>query len=49
MPRDPADILRGDRIRITHMVESARRAVRIASGLTAESLAADKVRMLAVV
>jgi len=32
-----------------HMVESARRAIRIASGLTAASLAADEVRMLAVV
>lgn len=49
MPRDPADILREDRIRLTHMVESARRAVRIASGLTAAALAADEVRMLAVV
>lgn len=49
MPRDPADILREDRIRLTHMVESASRAVRISSGLTAASLAADEVRMLAVV
>jgi uncharacterized protein with HEPN domain len=49
MPRDPADLLREDRIRLTHMVESAKRAVPIASGLTAASLAADEVRMLAVV
>lgn len=35
MPRDAADALRQDRIRLTHMVESARRALRIASGLTA--------------
>lgn len=49
MPRDPADILREDRIRLTHMVESARRALRIASGMTAASLAADEVRLLAVV
>ncbi len=49
MPRDPADILREDQIRLTHMVESARRAVRIAAGLTAATLAADEVRMLAVV
>lgn len=49
MPRDPAAILREDRIRLTHMVESARRALRIASGLTAASLAADEVRLLAVV
>jgi uncharacterized protein with HEPN domain len=32
-----------------HMVESAKPAVRIASGLTAASLAADEIRMLAVV
>lgn len=49
MPRRPADILRADRIRLMHMVESAKRAVRIASGLTAASLAADEIRMLAVV
>jgi uncharacterized protein with HEPN domain len=49
MPRDPSDILREDRIRPTHMVESAQRALRIASGMTASSLAADEVRMLAVV
>ncbi|MBC7834108.1 MAG: DUF86 domain-containing protein [Phycisphaerales bacterium] len=49
MPRDPADAIRQDRIRLTHMVESARRAVRIAAGLTEESLAADEVRLLAVV
>ncbi len=49
MPRDPAHILREDRIRLTHMLESAKRAVRIASGLTVASLAADEVRMLAVV
>ena len=49
MPRDPAAILREDRIRLMHMTESARRAVRIASGLTAASLEADEVRLLAVV
>jgi uncharacterized protein with HEPN domain len=49
MPRDPAETLRHGRIRLTHMLESARRSVRIASGLTAASLAADEVRMLAVV
>ena len=49
MPRDAADALRQDRVRLAHMVESARRALRIASGLTQESLAADEVRMLAVV
>ncbi len=32
-----------------HMVESAKRAVRISSGLTAALLAADEIRMLAVV
>jgi uncharacterized protein with HEPN domain len=49
MPRDAAAILREDRIRLTHILESARRAWRIASGLTAASLAADEVRLLAVV
>jgi uncharacterized protein with HEPN domain len=49
MPRDPEIALREDRIRLLHMVESARRAVRIASGLTAEALAADEIRALAVV
>lgn len=49
MPRDPDRVLGEDRIRLLHMVESARRAVRIAEGLTAETLAADEIRMLAVV
>lgn len=49
MPRDPAAILREDRIRLMHMIESAKRALRIASGLTAAALATDEVRMLAVV
>jgi hypothetical protein len=26
MPRDPADVLREDRIRLTHMLDAARRA-----------------------
>ncbi len=49
MPRDPSDILREDRIRLTHMADSAKRALRIAHGLTGELLAADEVRLLAVV
>ncbi len=49
MPRDPAEVLREDRIRLRHMLDSAQRAIRIASGLTAESLAADEIRLLAVV
>jgi len=49
MPRDPADILRADRIRLVHMLESAQRAVRIAEGLTVATLAADEVRMLAII
>jgi len=49
MPRDPADTLREDRVRLLHMLESAQRAVRIASGQTAATLAADEVRLLAVV
>ena len=49
MPRDAADALRQDRIRLTHMVESARRAVRMAAGLPLATLVADEMRMLAVV
>lgn len=49
MPRDPDVILREDRVRLMHMVESARRAARIASGMTAATLEADEVRMLAVI
>ena len=49
MPRDPRERPLDDRIRAQHMVESAQRAVRIASGFTAASLAADEIRMLAVV
>lgn len=49
MPLDPVITLRSDRIRITHMLESAQRALRIASGLTAATLEADEIRLLAVV
>jgi uncharacterized protein with HEPN domain len=49
MPRDPATILRDDRIRLTHMADSARRAVRIASGMTEMTLAEDEIRLLAIV
>jgi uncharacterized protein with HEPN domain len=49
MPRDPSAILREDRIPLTHMVDSAKRALRISTGLTAATLAADEVRMLAIV
>lgn len=49
MPRDSADVLRADWIRLTHMLESGRRAVRIAAGLTLESLAGDEIRLLAVI
>lgn len=49
MPRDPADVLREDRIRLTHMLDAARRALRIAHGLDAAALAADEVRSLAVI
>ncbi len=49
MPRDPCDVLEEDRVRLTHMLESAHRAVRIVQGLTQTTLEADEVRVLAVV
>lgn len=49
MPRSSADTMREDRIRLTHMADSARRALRIADGMTPATLAGDEVRMLAVV
>lgn len=49
MPREPSAAHRDDRVRLTHMLDSARRALRIATGLTAEALAADEIRLLAVV
>lgn len=49
MPRDPAEVLREDRIRLRHMLDSAHRAIRIAAGMTADALAADEIRLLAVV
>lgn len=49
MPLDPKSVLNQDRIRLTHMTESAKRAIRIASGLTLEMLIADEIRMLAVI
>lgn len=49
MPRDPAFILYEDRIRLMHMLESGKRSLRIASGMSAETLAADEICMLAVI
>lgn len=49
MPRDSKQVREEDRVRLTHMLESAQRAVRIASGMTEQSLGADEVRLLAVV
>ena len=46
MPRESID---DDRVRLTHMLESAQRAVRIADGLDDAALAADEVRLLAIV
>lgn len=49
MSRNPNALLRQDWVRLTHMVDSARRALRIASGLTLDGLVADEIRLLAVV
>jgi uncharacterized protein with HEPN domain len=49
MPRDPAEVLRRDRIRMTHMLQAARRAARFCSGMTRATLEADEMRFLAVV
>lgn len=49
MPRERADVLREDRIRLTHMVEAARRVERYCTGLTRATLEADEMRLLAVV
>ncbi len=49
MPRKPDDILKEDRIRLTHMLEAARRVQRYCEGHTAASLEADEMRLLAVI
>lgn len=49
MPRDPADALREDRIRLTHMLEAAQRVERYCAGLNRAALEADEMRLLAVV
>lgn len=49
MPRDPAAILREDRVRLTHMLDAARRVMRYCDGLSAATLAADEMRLLAVI
>lgn len=49
MPRDPADVLREDRVRLMHMAEAARRVERYCAGLTRATLEADEMRLLAVV
>ena len=46
MPRESRE---DDRVRLTHMLESAERAVRIAGGMSESALAADEVRLLAIV
>lgn len=49
MPRNPRELLQEARVRLTHMLESARRALRIADGLTEFTLQKDEVRLLAIV
>jgi len=49
MRRDPRAVREEDRIRLTHMLESARRTLRITDGMNLESLEKDEVRLLAVV
>ena len=49
MPRDPRDVLEEDWIRLTQMLESARRTIRIADGMTQATLESDEVRLLAIV
>lgn len=49
MPRDPAELERGDRIRLMHMLEAARRVQRYCAGMNRDSLEADEMRLLAVV
>jgi len=49
MPRDPDDVRRADRIRLTHMLEAARRVARYCDGMTRDTLEADEMRFLAVV
>lgn len=49
MPRNPAEVLREDRIRLTHMLEAAQRVERYCTGLNRAALEADEMRLLAVV
>ncbi len=49
MPRDAKDILREDRIRLTHMLEAAQRVIRYCTGITREQLEQDDMRLLAAV
>ncbi len=49
MPRDPRDILREDRIRVSHMLEAAERVKRYCAGLSLAQLEADEMRLLAVI
>jgi uncharacterized protein with HEPN domain len=49
MPRDDSDALAADRIRLTHMIEAADRAIRFCAGLTREAIEADEMRLLAVI
>lgn len=48
MPRDPAEHPEDDRIRLTHMLDYSRKAVRFCSGRTASDFEQDEVLLLAV-
>jgi uncharacterized protein with HEPN domain len=49
MPRDPAEVLREDRIRLIHMLEAERRIARYCAGMIRATLEGDEMRLLAVV
>lgn len=49
MPRDDAEVQHEDRIRLTHMLDAARRVARYCAGMTRDTLEADEMRFLAVV
>ena len=48
MPRDPSEVLDEDRIRLTHMLDSARRARRFCTGKAREDLERDDLLLFAV-
>lgn len=48
MPRDPAEHPEDDRIRLTHMLEYSRKAVRFCAGRTQSDFDHDEILLLAV-